>query len=81
VQLLHKNSTGESYCGFHVLKIRKRVRYLLRYVCGKLFAKGNYYSIEVYKGLETKTIVYGDIYHDSFPTFRNKLEFELSVLI
>ena len=45
VQLLHKNSTGESYCGFHVLKIRKRVRYLLRYVCGKLFAKGNYYSI------------------------------------
>jgi len=75
VHFPHMNATG---CGLHVLKIRKSVRYWLGYVCGKLFAKENYYSIcwKIYKGLETKTIVCCDSYHEAFSTFKCKLKFE-----
>lgn len=48
------------------------------YMCGKLFEKGKYYSIwwKIYKGLETRSVVWCDNYPEAFPTFKYKREFE-----
>jgi len=75
VQSLLKNATS---CGFHVVKIRKGMRYWLEYIGGKLFEKGKYYLTcwKIYKGLDTQSIVWCDNYHEAFSTFRCKLESE-----